>query len=210
MTGGTHGIGATIAGAERLASEAEQVLGAADILVNNAGGAARSPGGIDTIPDTEWQAAVAANPLSAVRLDRLLVPRMRARGTGVAIHISSSMTRQPTGQLAHHAAAKSAPTNYAKALALDASPDGVRVNTVSPRMTMTSAVEGAPAMIAEAQGPDLETVEQMLLSQMGGIPLRRPGQPGEIAELAAFLPPTVRRGSPAGDFAIDGDMRKEV
>ena len=79
---------ATMAGAERLASEAERVLGEVDIIVNNAGGAAPFPGGIDTIPDTEWEAAVAANLLSAVRLDRLLVPGMRARRTGVVIHIS--------------------------------------------------------------------------------------------------------------------------
>jgi NAD(P)-dependent dehydrogenase (short-subunit alcohol dehydrogenase family) len=201
---------ATIAGAECLASEAERVLGEVDILVNNAGGATPFPGGIDTIPDTEWQAALAANLLSAVRLDRLLVPGMRARGTGVVIHISSSMARQPTGQLAHYAAAKSALTNYAKALALDAAPDGVRVNTVSPGMTMTSAVEGALAKMAEAQGTDLETAQQMLLSQMGGIPLGRPGQPGEIAELVAFLASDRASWITGADFAIDGGMRKEV
>jgi NAD(P)-dependent dehydrogenase (short-subunit alcohol dehydrogenase family) len=201
---------ATIAGAERLASEAERVLGEVDILVNNAGGATPFPGGIDTIPDTEWQAALAANLLSAVRLDRLLVPGMRARGTGVVIHISSSMARQPTGQLAHYAAAKSALTNYAKALALDAAPDGVRVNTVSPGMTMTSAVEGVLAKMAEAQGTDLETAQQMLLSQMGGIPLGRPGQPGEIAELVAFLASDRASWITGADFAIDGGMRKEV
>jgi NAD(P)-dependent dehydrogenase (short-subunit alcohol dehydrogenase family) len=77
-------------------------------------------------------------------------------------------------------------------------------------MTMTSAVEGVLAKMAEAQGTDLETAQQMLLSQMGGIPLGRPGQPGEIAELVAFLASDRASWITGADFAIDGGMRKEV
>jgi NAD(P)-dependent dehydrogenase (short-subunit alcohol dehydrogenase family) len=46
-----------------------------DILVNNAGGAAPFPGGIDTIPDTEWEAAVAVNLLSGQPAETNLHPR---------------------------------------------------------------------------------------------------------------------------------------
>lgn len=186
------------------------MLGEVNVLVNNAGGVAPVPGGIGAIADEEWQAVIAANLLSAVRLDRLLIPGMRARRQGAIVHISSSTARQPAGPIAHYGAAKAALANYAKALALDLAPDGVRVNTVSPGMTMTSAVQGALAMIAQAQGIDVETAKQALIAQMGGIPLGRPGNPAEIADLVAFLVSDRASWITGSDFAIDGGMRKEI
>jgi NAD(P)-dependent dehydrogenase (short-subunit alcohol dehydrogenase family) len=200
----------TTDGARHLAAEAEALLDEVDILVDNAGGGAPFPGGTATIPDGEWEAALAANLLSAVRLDRLLVPGMRARGRGAVVHISSSSARQPSGQLAHYAAAKAALTNYAKSLALETAPDGVRVNTVSPGMTRTSAVEAVLATLAAAHGTDVEAVQEMLITQMGGIPLGRPGTPNDIAELVAFLVSDRASWITGSDFAIDGGMRKEV
>jgi NAD(P)-dependent dehydrogenase (short-subunit alcohol dehydrogenase family) len=199
---------ATIEGAGRLAAEAEQVLGEVDVLVNNAGGVMPVPGGIGAIADEDWQAVIAANLLSAVRLDRLLIPGMRARRRGVIVHVSSSTARQPAGQIAQYGAAKAALLNYSKALAL--APDGVRVNAVSPGMTMTSAVQGALEMIAVAQGIDVETAKQAMIAQMGGIPLGRPGDPAEIAELVAFLVSDRASWITGSDFAIDGGMRKEI
>jgi NAD(P)-dependent dehydrogenase (short-subunit alcohol dehydrogenase family) len=201
---------ATIDGAGRLAAEAEQVLGEVDVLVNNAGGVMPVPGGIGAIADEDWQAVIAANLLSAVRLDRLLIPGMRARRRGVIVHVSSSTARQPAGQIAHYGAAKAALLNYSKALALALAPDGVRVNAVSPGMTMTSAVQGALEMIAAAQGIDAETAKQAMIAQMGGIPLGRPGDPAEIAELVAFLVSDRASWITGSDFAIDGGMRKEI
>jgi NAD(P)-dependent dehydrogenase (short-subunit alcohol dehydrogenase family) len=201
---------ATPVGAERLAAEAEKMLGEVNVLVNNAGGGTPVPGGISSIADEQWQAVIAVNLLSAVRLDRLLIPGMRARRRGTIVYISSSTARQPVGQIAHYAAAKAALTNYAKALALEVAPDGVRVNTVSPGMTMTSAVQGALDMIAKAQGIDVETAKQALIGQMGGIPLGRPGDPAEIAELVAFLVSDRASWITGSDLAIDGGMRKEI
>jgi NAD(P)-dependent dehydrogenase (short-subunit alcohol dehydrogenase family) len=134
----------------------------------------------------------------------------RAGGRGAVVHISSSSARQPSGQLAHYAAAKAALTNYAKALAIEAAPDGVRVNTVSPGMTRTSAVEAVLAPLAAAQDTDVETVLAMLITQIGGIPLGRPGNPTDIAELVAFLVSDRASWITGSDFAIDGGMRKEL
>ena len=113
-------------------------------------------------------------------------------------------------QIAHYGAAKAALLNYSKALALELATDGVRVNAVSPGMTMTSAVQGALEMIAAAQGIDAETAKQAMIAQMGGIPLGRPGDPGEIAELVAFLVSDRASWITGSDFAIDGGMRKEI
>lgn len=201
---------ATAEGAERLAAEAQKVLGEVDVVVNNAGGVTPVPGGIGTIPDEQWQAVIAANLLSAVRLDRLLLPAMRERRHGAIVHIGSSSARQSMGQIAHYGAAKAALTNYAKALALEVAPDGVRVNTVSPGLTMTSAVTGALEMMAAAHGVDMESAKQAMIAQMGGIPLGRPGDPADIAELVAFLVSDRASWITGSDFAIDGGMRKEI
>jgi NAD(P)-dependent dehydrogenase (short-subunit alcohol dehydrogenase family) len=201
---------ATPEGAGRLAAAAEELLGEVDVLVNNAGGVMPVHGGIGAIADEDWQAVIAANLLSAVRLDRLLIPGMGARRHGAIVHVSSSTARQSAGQIAHYGAAKAALLNYSKALALDLAPDGVRVNTVSPGMTMTSAVQGALDMIAAAQGIDAETAKQAMIAQMGGIPLGRPGDPAEIAELVAFLVSDRASWITGSDFAIDGGMRKEL
>ena len=122
----------------------------------------------------QWQAMIAANLLSAVLVDRLLMPGMRARRRGAVVHISSSSAQGPVGHVAHHAAAKAGLTSYAKALALEVAPDRVRVSRVSPGMTMTPAVRSALDMMATAQGIDVRTAKQALLAQMGGIPLGRP------------------------------------
>jgi NAD(P)-dependent dehydrogenase (short-subunit alcohol dehydrogenase family) len=88
--------------------------------------------------------------------------------------------------------------------------DGVRVNTVSPGLTVTSAVEDVLAMLAKAHGTDAETAQKKLISQLGGILIGRPGHPSDIAELVAFLVSDRASWITGGDFAIDGGMRKEI
>jgi NAD(P)-dependent dehydrogenase (short-subunit alcohol dehydrogenase family) len=75
---------------------------------------------------------------------------------------------------------------------------------------MTSAVQGTLEMIAAAQGIDAEAAKQAMIAQMGGIPLGRPGDPAEIAELVAFLVSDRASWITGSDFAIDGGMRKEI
>lgn len=74
---------------------------------------------------------------------------------------------------------------------------------------MTSAVQGALDMIAAAQGVDAETAKQAVIAQMGGIPLGRPGEPAEIAELVALLVSDRASWITGSDFAIDCGRRSE-
>ncbi len=80
-------------------------------------------GGSATIPDEEWDDALAINLLSAVRATRAALPALRAAPTGAAIvNISSAATRSRPAPLLHYAAAKAALVTYSRGLAAELAP----------------------------------------------------------------------------------------
>jgi enoyl-[acyl-carrier-protein] reductase (NADH) len=93
---------------------------------------------------------------------------------------------------------------------LDVAADGVCVNTISPGLTRTSAIEALLEQLAQATGTDADGAQAALMDEIGGIPLGRPGEPDEIAELVAFLASDRAGWITGADFAIDGGMRKEL
>jgi ketosteroid isomerase-like protein len=80
---------ATPQGAARVAEAALARLGGIDVIVHNVGGSTAPGGGYTVLTDDDWSAALNANLLSAVQLDRVLVPAMIDQGYGVVIHVSS-------------------------------------------------------------------------------------------------------------------------
>jgi len=125
-------------GASVAAGQAVDVLGGIDVLVNNAGSNTEAPDGPLGADDAVWQVNIELNLMAAVRLDRLVVPAMAARGHGVVIHISSGAARYPQHDGIPYAAAKAALNVYSKGLANAVAPRGVRVVTVMPGLVPTS------------------------------------------------------------------------
>ena len=85
-------VAADLATAEGCAVVADAVrdrLGGLDILVHVVGGSSAPAGGFAVLDDNEWYRALDLNLLSAVRLDRALLPAMLEQGAGVIIHITS-------------------------------------------------------------------------------------------------------------------------
>ncbi|MEU9091894.1 SDR family oxidoreductase [Streptomyces sp. NPDC048428] len=168
----------TRAGAETLAAAAQEMLGGVDILVNNAGGAGPFRQTAD-IPDEEWQDQLDLNYLASVRLDALLAPGMRERGSGAIVHVSSAATPFAPPPFLHYTAAKAALENYSRGLALELAPFGIRVNTVSPGRTETPGGEATReewARMVPGSGAD-----------NSGVPLGRVGRPDDIADAVLFL-----------------------
>jgi NAD(P)-dependent dehydrogenase (short-subunit alcohol dehydrogenase family) len=79
----------TAEGVAELVHAVEECWGTVDILINNLGGSTAPVGGFAVLDDAVWFNELNLNFMSAVRLDRALVPRMLEKGAGVVLHVSS-------------------------------------------------------------------------------------------------------------------------
>lgn len=175
----------TAEGAAKIVKETIDRLGGVDVLVNVVGGTSSAPGGVLALSDDDWQQNLNVNLLSAVRLDRGLLPSMLEQGSGVIIHVSSIQRRMPLGATLPYAAAKAALTNYSKGLANEVASHGVRVNSIAPGFIATTSAERLIDRLASNSDTDRDTARQGLMDSLGGIPLGRPGRPEEVAFLVS-------------------------
>jgi NAD(P)-dependent dehydrogenase (short-subunit alcohol dehydrogenase family) len=119
----------------RLAGQAGDV----DILVNNA--ATSTAVATVDLPVEQYDQVFALNVRAPFFLTAALAPSMVARGSGSIVNISSGAATTPMAGLAAYTASKAALNALTRAWALEFSPSGVRVNTVSPGPTLTPKVE---------------------------------------------------------------------
>ncbi|MEV0636272.1 oxidoreductase [Streptomyces sp. NPDC050619] len=194
-------------GVRELADAALGILGGVDILVNNAGGASSGGmphlGGHAAIPDEDWVEALKSNYLSAVWLDAAVLPSMIQQGSGVIIEMASTVARRPVGALLHYGAAKSALLHYAKGLAAEVAPHGIRVNSVLPGLVRTSAMDLVAESIQGTTGQDGDAVVDMMV-QMEGAPMKGTSEPEDVADLVSFLASERACRITGAEYVVDG------
>ena len=142
-------------------------------LVNNAG--IVRPAGIDTATSADLQAVMAVNLAATMACVQALLPAMRAARFGRIVNISSRAALGKGERIAY-AASKAAVHGFTRTLALELGADGITANAIGPGQIATELFErvnppGAPAT-------------QRILDN---IPVRRIGQPDEVAHLVASL-----------------------
>ncbi len=166
---------------QNLVSTTEKHFGAINILVINA---ALNPfyGASQDIPDAAFDKIMNANIGSAHRLCQLALPGMAANGGGAAIIVSSIAGIKGSSVLGAYGISKAADMQMARNLAVEWGPKNVRVNCIAPGLIRTD--------FARALWENPETYE----ATVSKYPLRRIGEPDEIAGAAIFL------GSDAGSF----------
>ncbi len=201
-------VTADVATAEGCATVAEAVrrrLGGLDILVHVVGGSSAPASGFAVLDDGEWQRALDLNLLSAVRLDRALLPLMIDQDSGVIVHVTSIQDRLPLpDSTTAYAAAKAALSTYSKSLSKEVGPRGIRIVRVSPGWVETDSATGMLTEISERLGTDLDGARKVLMDALGGIPIGRPARPREVADLVGFVV-SPRAGSITGaEYVIDG------
>jgi NAD(P)-dependent dehydrogenase (short-subunit alcohol dehydrogenase family) len=195
----------TAIGASTTAQSVLCELGGIDILVNVLGGSGSPAGGFAALDDEHWTAELDRNLMSAVRLDRALLPSMLAQGSGVIVHVTSIQHVLPHPESTiGYAAAKAALSTYSKALSKEVTPRGIRVVRVSPGWVETEAAVVLAQRLAAHAGTDYEGGKRIIMQGIGGIPLGRPAKPKEVADLIAFVV-SARAASITGtEYVIDG------
>jgi len=176
-----------------------------DILINNVGGTSSPAGGFSVLSDEDWEKDLQLNLLSAIKLDKALVPLMIERNTGVVIHISSLNGKLPLyASNFSYGVTKAALNNYSKALANEVAPKGIRVITVSPGMVNTTAMETFLDSYGTSIGKSSDEAAQIVMDSLGGVPMNRLAQPEEIANLVGFLVSPKASYITGTNYVIDG------
>jgi NAD(P)-dependent dehydrogenase (short-subunit alcohol dehydrogenase family) len=158
--------------------DAAATLGPVEALVNNAAITGNTPGRLDQYEVGVVRRTLDVNVTGVFLCCREAVRRMSTRhgGEGGAIvNISSTAARTGSaGEWVHYAASKAAVDTLTYGLAQEVAEEGVRVNAVAPGMIHTGLHEAAGMPDRMAKYAPL-------------IPMRRAGQPGEIAEAVLWL-----------------------
>jgi 3-oxoacyl-[acyl-carrier protein] reductase len=156
--------------------------GPPDVLVLNAGGP--PPGRILDVTDDVWRAGSELLLLGPLRLARLALPGMAARGFGRLVFVTSTAVRQPQPDLAVSVVLRAAVTAAAKLVSREYADQGVTVNCVAPGATDTQRRRDVLAARAERTGVPLAEVEA---ADTADVPAGRPATPDEVGAVVAFL-----------------------
>ena len=146
-------------------------FGRVDILVNNAG--ITRDRIFHKMTDEEWHAVINVNLNGVYNLCKFVVPMMREQQSGSIINISSTSLMGNPGQ-ANYAATKAALQGFTRTLAKELGPKNVRINCIAPGLIRTDM------MLAVGE-------EKLNYAINNEIPMRRLGEPAEIASVVAFL-----------------------
>lgn len=168
--------------AARAVDEAESALGPLDVLVNSAGAAKRyAP---EDLTAQAWRDAMDAKFFSCIFPTDVVVKRMAARGRGAIVNIVGMGGKVASTAHIAGGAANAALHLATVGLAAAYGPKGVRINAISPGLTLTGRVQEGLAVESRMTGTP---AEELLARAQAKIPLRRIGTPEEIAQVALFL-----------------------
>lgn len=176
---------------ERLVNETREQLGRIDVLVCNA---AVNPffGPMRELPDSAFEKILGSNIVSNHWLAQLVLPEMVERKDGVIIIVSSVGGLKGSAELGAYCISKAADLQLVRNLAVENGPHNVRVNAISPGLIRTDFAR------ALWENPDI------LKRRTAGDPLRRIGEPEEVAGIAVYLASRAGSFTTGQNFVIDG------
>ena len=151
-------------------------------LVNNTGGPPAGP--FDDFEDSIWQSAFELTLLSYIRCIREVLPIMRQAGTGRILNLTSSSTRQAIDNLILSNTFRMGVVGLTKSLARELGSEGILINVAGPGKIETERIRQLDTRRAIDTGV---SVEELRNAATSAIPLKRYGEPVELARLVVFL-----------------------
>jgi 2-hydroxycyclohexanecarboxyl-CoA dehydrogenase len=152
-------------------------FGPVTITVNNAGVTDFTP--FDQVTEAQWEFVYKINVLGSFLVAQEALPDMKTAGWGRIVNISSSSAQSGAALMAHYSASKGGMIALTKTLAQEFGPHGITCNTIPPRFVHNTTMSNASFELPEMK----ERFEPMV--QAG--PIRRHGEPEDIAGAAAYL-----------------------
>jgi NAD(P)-dependent dehydrogenase (short-subunit alcohol dehydrogenase family) len=176
------------------AVEAAEAFGGIDIMVNNAG-IVGPQGPLTDLDKDAYQQLMAVNLEGVFNGSRAAADAMTEAGThGSIINMSSVAGINGYGGITPYSAAKGGVRTFTYALASEVGPEGIRVNAIHPGVIETAmTTEDVPTVGTEEGDATLETV-----------PLRRFGQPEDVAGVATFLASDLSSYVSGESIIVDG------
>jgi NAD(P)-dependent dehydrogenase (short-subunit alcohol dehydrogenase family) len=149
-------------------------FGQIDILVNNAG--INMKKNFTEVTDEEFQQVLTTNLCSVFAISREVSKHMLTKGKGSIINISSMAAQYGIPLVVAYSASKTAIEGMTRAMAVELSPKGIRVNAIAPGFIVTAMTDAA-----------LNADPERKAKVFGRTPMGHMGQPSDIAETAFFL-----------------------
>ena len=157
--------------AEEIVNKTIEQFGTIDILVNNAGMLSMSP--LMDVTLEEWDKVFRVNVDAALRLCQLSAPVMKEKGKGVIVNVASVASFAAHHGFAGYISSKHAMAGLSKSMAWELGPE-IRVNAIAPGCIHTAMVDSIGGVEA-------------LQFMVDNCPVKRVGQPEDIANVALFL-----------------------
>ncbi len=180
-----------------------------EILVNNLG--IFEPKPFEQIPDADWFRFFEVNVLSGVRLSRYYLPRMKERGWGRIVFISSESALQIPKEMIHYGMTKTAQLAISRGLAETTAGTNVTVNTVLPGPTDSEGVGLFVKQLAEAQNISQAEVEQQFFRAVRPSSLlKRFARVDEVAALVAFVCSPLSSATNGAALRVDGGVVQAI
>ena len=182
-----------------------KTFGGVDLLFVNAGG---PPAGTAlSFDDAAWTGAFELLVLSAVRMVRLAVPSMKARGGGAIVVSTSSAVKEPIPNLALSNVVRSSVAALSKTLSNELAADGIRVNHLLPGRINTDRIRELDTIRGKASG---SSPEEVRTAYSKNIPIGRYGEADEFASAAVFLFSDGSRYITGASLQVDGGLIRSV
>ena len=196
-------------GTERGAFHAIQTYPDVEILVNNLG--IFEPKPFEDIPDGDWRRFFEVNVMSGVRLSRHYLPRMKAKGWGRIVFISSESAIQIPPEMIHYGMTKTAQLAIARGLAETTAGTGVTVNSVLACPTASEGVKTFVETMAQQRNTDAAAIEKDFFRTARPTSLlERFARPGEVAAMVAYVCSPLSSATNGAALRADGGVIRAI